>query len=461
MPDDAVLERTRAFDPASLSAREARRFVRSLLLDAGRDAWVEPAELAISEVVTNVVLHAHTGFDLTVRLADDHVRVEVRDRNPALPRQREYDDQATTGRGMALVEAVTDAHGVTPLGADGKVVWFCLGRRPDEGSEDDLLAQWGDGGWDEGGWEWPEDGSALPVAPPADLARVVLRGMPPTLWLAARQHHDAVLRELALYRAEHLDCPVDDADLAQADAARAIVNTALEATVAHARSQGHQRLPLPDGHPAPLPEVPASLDLELDVPPGSAPAFGALQDVLDAAERLAVADALLVRPGLPEVVAVRDWACTQVISQLSGGAPAAWAGADHERFTDLVHDGGAPLDVGWDESTVRDTDRGAVAADDANRILAVSRPLADALGYAPDELVGRRVVTLVPPRFREAHVAGFTRHLSTGEAHVLGVELDLPVLRKDGTEITGTFVIEATGTASGRRVYLAWISLRG
>jgi PAS domain S-box-containing protein len=228
--------------------------------------------------------------------------------------------------------------------------------------------------------------------------------------------------------------------------------------VARARLQGSDRLPLPDGHPAPLPTVPASLDLAVPVPPASAAAFGTLQDVLDAAERLAAADALLVRPGLPEVIAVRDWACEQVICQLAGGSPSAWSGADHERFTQELPAGTAPLDTDWDEGTVRDAVRGAVAADDANRIVAVSQPLATALGYDPEDLIGRRVVTLVPPRYREAHVAGFSRHLSTGEAHVLGVELELPVLRRDGTELACTFLIEATGTSSGRRVYVAWIT---
>lgn len=176
MPHDAVLERTLAFDPAGLSAREARRFVRRLLVEAGHPDWVEAAELAVSEVVTNVVLHAHTTFELTVRLAADHVRVEVLDRNPVLPRQRGYDDEATTGRGMTLVEAVTDAHGITPLD-DGKVVWFCIGASASPDGEDDLLERWDDAGWD-----------VEQTAPPAgdELRTVVLRDMPPTLWLAAR-----------------------------------------------------------------------------------------------------------------------------------------------------------------------------------------------------------------------------------------------------------------------------------
>ena len=57
----------------------------------------------------------------------------------------------------------------------------------------------------------------------------------------------------------------------------------------------------------------------------------------------------------------------------------------------------------------------------------------------------------------EAHVAGFSRHLTTGEAHVLGVPLTLPVLCRDGSERLCRFLVESPATTSGRRIYLAWI----
>jgi PAS domain S-box-containing protein len=451
VPDDAVLERTCALDPASLSAREARRFVRALLEESGRQEWAEAAELAVSEVVTNVVLHAHTGFELTVRLADDHVRVEVLDRNPALPRQRGYDDQATTGRGMTLVESVTDAHGVHALGSDGKVVWFCVGGGPGDPTADDLLAGWSD----DDGWDVVADSST-----PRDetLVDVVLRGMPPALWLAARQHHDAVLRELALHRAEHPDTEVSDDDLVQADAARTAISSALESTLSRTGPQD-QDLPLrqPAGADGPLPRT---VDVTVCVPPDAAPMFGRLQDVLYAAERLAADDALLLRPALPEVVAVRDWACEQVVTQLGGGQASAWSGVDDDRFVTLPVER-LGIDSGLAPTGVGEADTGAVAADDANRIVAVSRPLAEALGYEVDDLVGRRVVTLIPPRFREAHVVGFTRHQSTGEARLLGREVELPVLRRDGTELRCRVTIEQAAARGTRRLYVAWISPLG
>ncbi len=64
----------------------------------------------------------------------------------------------------------------------------------------------------------------------------------------------------------------------------------------------------------------------------------------------------------------------------------------------------------------------------------------------------------MPHRYREAHVAGFTRHLTTGEAHALGIPLDLPVLHADGHEIVCTFLIERVNAARGRSVYVAWLT---
>ncbi len=87
--------------------------------------------------------------------------------------------------------------------------------------------------------------------------------------------------------------------------------------------------------------------------------------------------------------------------------------------------------------------------------MGISENLAREISWDAAELVGRRVVAIVPPTYREAHTAGFTRHLTTGEAHALGVELHLPVLAADGTEIPYTFFIEADQTRSGRPIYIA------
>ncbi len=66
--------------------------------------------------MSNALLHAHTASVVTISVAEDHVRVEVRDFTPVLPVQRDYSEQATTGRGMALVAALTHEHGLSDVG---------------------------------------------------------------------------------------------------------------------------------------------------------------------------------------------------------------------------------------------------------------------------------------------------------------------------------------------------------
>jgi PAS domain S-box-containing protein len=438
---DVLIEQSLTLAPEPASAGQARRLVRQTLERADRDVWADAGELAVSEVVSNAVLHAHTSLTVRVVVRQDRLEVEVRDGSPALPQQRRYGVSATTGRGMVLVAALTTSCGVTSLGDEGKVVWFTISDAAAPDTADALLAAWG-----------LDD--ARQAGPSSAVRSVVLSAMPATLWLAARQHHDALLRELALHQAEHGGAPVD---LAAADAARQVISGTLQRALDEAGRAGRTRPALPDGHPSPLPWVPEQLDLELLVDPALGPAFGALQDALDTAERLAVAGRLLVRPGLPEVVAVRDWACDQVVAQLAGVAAAPWGGTAQEHFATAAPDGGAPVGLDEDALALRDSDRGVVAADDANRIVGISSRLAARLGWRPEDIVGRRVVALIPPHLREAHVAGFTRHLSTGESHVLGVELVLPMLRADGTELPCTFLIERRIRDGGRWTYLAWI----
>jgi PAS domain S-box-containing protein len=444
VPGDTALHRSLALPDEPASPGAARRFLRQLLADAGRSEWVDAAELAVSEVVTNAVLHAHSEVELTAQVQSDRLRVAVRDHSPTLPSQRDYDTHATTGRGLDLVAAITLEHRVESLGGAGKVVWFCVGDDLDEPSVDDLLDQWDDGDLD--------------VAVDPSGMTVMLRGMPPTLWLAAREHHDALLRELALYLAAEVYRTTPAPDLAAADRARFQISGAVIAEVQRAREQGRARPPLPEYHPGSLPEVPDAFDLTIGLSPEQGQDFAAMQDALDEGERLARAGRLLVHTGLPEIVAVRDWACEQVIAQLAGSPSAPWPGADDDRFLDQVNAADLATEHGWDDAVVRQAAGGAVAVDDANRIISISQPLADEIGWRPEDLVGRRVIAIVPPRFREAHVAGFSRHLSTGDARAIGAALTLPVLRSDGSEVLCSFFIEAHPTPGGRQVYVAWIA---
>ena len=110
------------FDGGLNSARDARRFLNQVLQDWGTDAFDFGAPQVLSELATNAALHARSPFTVTVHLADECLLLEVSDASPRIPRARHYAADATTGRGMGLVAALSQSWGTT-TGADGKTVW--------------------------------------------------------------------------------------------------------------------------------------------------------------------------------------------------------------------------------------------------------------------------------------------------------------------------------------------------
>ena len=83
--------------------------------------------LLVSELVSNVVLHAHTPCSLCITEGHGRIRVEVQDGSDRLPGARgPADPLAQSGRGMLLVDGLSAAHGVEPEPKGGKRVWFEL-----------------------------------------------------------------------------------------------------------------------------------------------------------------------------------------------------------------------------------------------------------------------------------------------------------------------------------------------
>jgi len=146
---------TKALPPEPLSAPAARDFLRRCYSDWGLTAMVEDSELALSELVTNAVLHARTPLLVSISCADSIVELAVFDGTPTRPTMRphrsdlagdlaaahaleaELDEvpherdprlhvgpagSVTGGRGLLVVDAVAAQWGVSPL-SDGKAVW--------------------------------------------------------------------------------------------------------------------------------------------------------------------------------------------------------------------------------------------------------------------------------------------------------------------------------------------------
>ena len=112
------------FEPDPASSREARRRVAGVLEDAALEAAAATAALVVSELATNAVLHARTPFEVRVRVERAVIRIEVHDQTVRKPAPRLFSDEATSGRGLRLVQEVCDAWGVDPdADGRGKTVW--------------------------------------------------------------------------------------------------------------------------------------------------------------------------------------------------------------------------------------------------------------------------------------------------------------------------------------------------
>lgn len=88
------------------------------------EAAAATVALVVSELATNAVLHARTPFEVKVEVSEGHVRIEVHDGTGRRPIRRFFSDQATSGRGLRLIEELCRAWGVV-ADADGvgKTVW--------------------------------------------------------------------------------------------------------------------------------------------------------------------------------------------------------------------------------------------------------------------------------------------------------------------------------------------------
>lgn len=114
--------RIERFQPVIADVRRARLFAQRQL-GASRPAS-ERVSLLVSELATNVVLHAHTPFSIATSHNENLFRVEVHDECPSMPTHSEVETGATSGRGMFLVNKLARRWGVERRAGDGKTVWF-------------------------------------------------------------------------------------------------------------------------------------------------------------------------------------------------------------------------------------------------------------------------------------------------------------------------------------------------
>jgi anti-sigma regulatory factor (Ser/Thr protein kinase) len=113
--------------------RRARDVVRRALDEWQLPALIETVVLAVSELVTNALIHGRPPVALTLRRGREELRVGVHDNNPEQPRLERpgASVQATSGRGLDIVSKLADTVGCEQVPDDGKIVYasFSTGKR--------------------------------------------------------------------------------------------------------------------------------------------------------------------------------------------------------------------------------------------------------------------------------------------------------------------------------------------
>lgn len=119
-----------------LAARDARRLTRKTLCDWGLTSLAGDAEIIVGELVANAVTHGVPSPDfnrdrdhLSLRLLrrSGEVICAVLDPSDVTPMLKTPDEAEETGRGLQIVDALSDVWGWSPA-SRGKVVWAIFQR---------------------------------------------------------------------------------------------------------------------------------------------------------------------------------------------------------------------------------------------------------------------------------------------------------------------------------------------
>jgi PAS domain S-box-containing protein len=411
-----------AFPAEPTSPARARRAVRKALAAVDATHLGEVAELAVSELVTNAVVHAGTQVRVRITAEPTAVRVEVGDGSPRLPVLRGWTDTAGTGRGLRIVDQHADRWGAGRVD-DGKVVWFEVGRpvTPIQPRPDAL------------------------ALPPTARVDIMLLDVPLLMHWAWQEHAATLLREYLLYALERDGRALDD-----------------HVAASSALGLLDEQVPKPE-----LPSQPDALmasavepvvsaaKVTLRIPTSSVPHFLVLDDLLVRAVDAAQDGRLLSPPTQPEMAEMREWLCGEVVRQAGAAEPTPWLARTDVRT--VLDPASARAQV---IGRLVDTDQAMIATDDTSVIVAVTPSVIAFLGYAAEsDLLGRRILAVVPARFHQAHIAGTTLHVTNGRDALLNQWITAPMVRADGTEVLVGMHVHSHRLDGDARVFLARLRL--
>jgi len=281
---------------------DARRWVVRTCVDINRDDLAEAAELGVSELVTNALLHGEPPIQVRVRGTAEHPRIEVRDSSleaPVLPTAAEMDEYdellLTYGRGLGLVARCADAWGAE-IEDDGKVVWFAPADQLSEGA--------GVPGVITG-----VDGSRAHRAPTRDRVRVQILGVPLRLYIEFQQHFRELRREVRLLALAH----ENDYPLAKS------LSDLFATLDRHLREGiGIEQIE------AAIADNRATTDLLVHMPRATARTLSRFVELLDLADDFCRQQRLLALARTSEQRQFQNWFLSEFVRQAEGQEPVAW-----------------------------------------------------------------------------------------------------------------------------------------
>jgi anti-sigma regulatory factor (Ser/Thr protein kinase) len=113
-------------EPDTANVATARQLVAEVLGVWGCDHLVPDAQLVVTELVTNAIVHTETSCQVSIRLAGEGIRIAVTDGDLThQPDPKPFDLEREGGRGLLIVSSLAAAWGIAPDG-NGKTVWADL-----------------------------------------------------------------------------------------------------------------------------------------------------------------------------------------------------------------------------------------------------------------------------------------------------------------------------------------------
>lgn len=287
-----------ALDRDTRAPAKARAFVSDHLDAMGMEELADRATLAVTELVTNVLLHTRSRATVTVLARADGARVSVHDDADLPPVRGVLDELAMSGRGLVMVEQLSQQWGVTRIPGAGKEVWFEVtrddSRTSPELSVDQLLIMWDD------------DSEPAPRQGQSMLRHIHIASVPTARLVAAKSHVEDLVRDLTLVAEEHAR------DTAEPTGPVALANR-LQEQLAQLGPMRHalHRIAL-HARTADLDQTP----IDLDLAPHLAEAVDAYRDALDEADVYCRSGELLVTSSASDNARFRRWYLTEIAHQL-------------------------------------------------------------------------------------------------------------------------------------------------